>query len=624
MFSIFKRPGRSPSSLSTNRRHSISLSTKSNSINEEYLYMDEVYDLNEEKPIFEYGSRLSMNLNGIINEKSCLIYFVQFLESKKSLHLIKFYLDTENFKTASENDTKYEEKTECACLSECAKNDLVSPKTVQPIIEPSIESSKTNEEQTNENDAENSKNDVPGCKTPFDLSMQKSLTDDEKSQIYAENNKRQLVRSESINSKHTCKTTDAISIYKKYFMPSSTQYVSLPVSILSEISLVLCSDERQSCQDQTIPTNLFEMAQHYVLEKLEQDYLNEFLQSDLYCRYCIEFLSSGEMNLNDILFSESALFYFMEYLEQANERNCLDFWMAAINFRKHYENEVICDSNRNEGQSDAMILYEKYFSLQATCPLKISPTIRSAIEECICSNESKSKISRCFDRPLKIIEHYLEREFFPNFLESQLYSKFVVELQSKLSDYNRIDIASSSSQLSTPRITKHRKTMSDCTNKSSKDIRRQNFISQHNTLLAMESPNNSIAFKKNTSFPSSSSSSSSAAATHSPDMHIDSRHFVDPDMLWQRHHLNGGNVLKFGRINSLGRYERDFEICPTYSKNWSLSGMGSSTIKNVVRKLVNIPEDKIQEEIAWQIAEMIIDDVLSVTMSDENNLRKSN
>ncbi|XP_055851001.1 A-kinase anchor protein 10, mitochondrial [Episyrphus balteatus] len=611
MFKIFKRPGRqsnerSSSERNDTKRHSLSLSTTSSSINEESPYIDEIYDINEEQPIFEYVSRLSMNLNAIINEKSCLIYFVQFLESKKALPLIKFYLDTENFKTASENDTSCKNPDESCCF--CSFSDDANNKASSKTEKSTVVDSKAGENNSEAHNKDNN-TDVPGSEARYDLSMQKSLTDDEKSQIYAENNKRQLVRSESTTSKHTtCKTTDAISIYKKYFMPSSAQYVSLPVGILSEISLVLCSDERQSCQNQKISTNLFGSAQHYVLEKLEQDYLNEFLQSDLYCRYCIEFLSSSEMILNDILYSESALFYFMEYLEQENQRNCLDFWMAAINFRKHYEKEDICDSNRNEAQSDAMILYEKYFSLQATCPLKISPNIRSIVEECICSNESTSRISRCFDRPLKIIEHYLEREFFPNFIESQLYSKFVVELQSKLSDYNRMDIASN--QVATPRITKHRKTMSDCTNKTSKDLRKH-YISQHNTLLAMES-HSSTQSKRSTS----------SSTNNSPDMQIDSRHFVDPDMLWQRHQSNG-NVLKFGRINSLGRYERDFEICPTTSKNWSLSSMGSNTIKNVVRKLVNIPEDKIQEEIAWQIAEMIIDDVLSITMNRELSSRKS-
>ncbi|XP_055923563.1 A-kinase anchor protein 10, mitochondrial [Eupeodes corollae] len=609
MFNIFKRPGRTTerrhSEKNNAKRHSISLSTNS-STNEESPYIDEIYDINEEQPIFEYGSRLSMNLNAIINEKSCLIYFVQFLEAKKALPLIKFFLDTENFKTASENEKKNKNPDASCCV--CSFSDHANCDWI-PIKNQNSSVKDSKDVPDNDNKNSENKNDVSGATTRYDLSMQKSLTDDEKSQIYAENNKRQLVYSESTTSKHTCKTTDAISIYKKYFMPNSEQHVSLPVSILSEISLVLCSDERQLCQSQTIPTNLFENARHYALGKLEQDYLNEFLQSDLYCRYCIEFLSSSEIILNDILYSESALFYFMEYLEQENQRNCLDFWMAAINFRKHYENAAIGDSNRNEAQSDAMILYEKYFSLQANFPLRISPNIRSIIEECICSNESRSRISHCFDRPLKIIEHYLEREFFPNFLESQLYSKFLVELQSKLSDHNRVDIASK--QLTNPRVSKHRKTMSDCTNKTSKDLRKH-FISQHNTLLAMES-HNSVQSKKN---------ACSSINNSSPDMHIDSRHFVDPDMLWQRHQTSG-NVLKFGRVNSLGRFERDFEIFPTASKNWSLTGMGSSTIKNVVRKLVNIPEDKIQEEIAWQIAEMIVDDVLSITMSSELSSRKS-
>lgn len=616
MFNIFKRPesnsNKCPQSEKNDaKRHSISLSTTSSSINEESLN-DEMYDINEEEPFFECSSRLSMDFNAIINEQSCLIYFVQFLESKKSLPMIKFYLDTENFKTASENGKKCTNKNENCFCSFCdyTRTDfrITEDHQHRPFQDLKLDEKHSD---TTLNKKEET-NNLPSSKAPYDLSMQKSLTDDEKSQIYAENNKKQKCQQPE-NTMNTCRTTDAISIYKKYFIPNSAHYVSLPVSILSEISLVLCSDERHSCQCQQISTNLFTNAQNYVREKLEQNYLNEFLQSDLYCRYCIEFINSCEIKLNDILYSESALFYFLEYLEQENQRNYLDFWMAAINFRRHYENEAVSDSIREEAQSDAMILYEKYFSLQANCPLRIPINIRSIVEESICSNEPMTKISRCFDRPLKIIQHYLEREFFPNFLQSQLYSKFVVELHSKLNDHNRMDVATTSNQAAIPRITKHRKTMSDCTNKKTKDLQKH-FISQHNTLLAMESHSSTLSRNKR-SMPSTSNSS--------PDMQIDSRHFVDPDMLWQRNLVNSGNTLKFGRVNSLGRYERDFEFCPSTSKNWSLSGIGSSRIKNVARKWVNIPEDKIQEEIAWQVAEMIIDDVLSITMNRKLSSSKS-
>jgi len=51
--------------------------------------------------IFTYNSRLSMNLASIVNDPNCLSYFVQYLDTRQALPLIKFYLDIENFKRAA-------------------------------------------------------------------------------------------------------------------------------------------------------------------------------------------------------------------------------------------------------------------------------------------------------------------------------------------------------------------------------------------------------------------------------------------------------------------------------------------------------------------------------------------
>lgn len=130
--------------------------------------------------------------------------------------------------------------------------------------------------------------------------------------------------------------------------------------------------------------------------------------------------------------------------------------------------------------------------------------------------------------------------------------------------------------------------MSDCTH-----------ISQHNTLLASMDqlpPKSTINQQQ------------------SGNLNIDARQLTNPQLLWQRPIVG---ALKFGFVNSLGRYERDFEAVDAVghkSQPWSLSVSGSK-IKNAMRKLVNLPEDNVQEEIAWQVAEMIVKDVTSVTLS---------
>ncbi|XP_021706589.1 A-kinase anchor protein 10, mitochondrial-like [Aedes aegypti] len=167
------------------------------------------------------------------------------------------------------------------------------------------------------------------------------------------------------------------------------------------ISLALCGG--------TCSERIFDDAQQYLLEAMEKSYLNAFLESSFYSKYTFEVLSSDSLTLKDILCSEMALFYFMEYLEQKGKRYILEFCVTVSHFRRSTEN--------SQGQEDAVVLYEKYYSLQATCPLKVSDKIRFLVEEGICSPEA-GMIKNCFEIPSRIIERFLEKRYFQGFLKS--------------------------------------------------------------------------------------------------------------------------------------------------------------------------------------------------------------
>lgn len=421
-----------------------------------------------------------------------------------------------------------------------------------------------------------------------DISIRISLTDDEKSKI-CENKKitecNRNVKNETesnieSNKKikfHSTIATDAIRIFKKYLTTNSIHFVDVSAVILSNISLALCTN-----QDSTnISPNCFDDAQNQIFNRLENKFLNEFLESMFYSKFTVDILSNDEITLNDILFSESALFYFMEFLEQENKRVFLEFWMSANNFKNNLEN----DYEHNHAQNDAMILYEKYFSLQATNSLEMSKNVRLTVESNICEI---GNISNCFNHPIRIIEHFLDKKYFKLFLKSQLYYQYLSELFNKIEKLNIKDEVKKKSN--------HRKTNSDCTYENTKDLR-NNYISTQNTLLAMESSTTKIR-----------SSSTS-------DMQIDSRQIYNPDLLWRRRNSVAG--LSFGRISALGRYEREFEEIDSIKteQNWSLAS-GGNRLKKAVKKLVNLPEDKVREEIAWQVAEMIVKDITNVTLSN--------
>ncbi|KAH8271098.1 hypothetical protein KR018_007819, partial [Drosophila ironensis] len=510
--------------------------------------------------IFTYNSRLSMNLASIVSEPNCLSYFVQYLDTRQALPLVKFYLDIENFKRAALAQEK-----------EATAREEITPKTEE-------KSSPSKDD-----------NDVPELKTLCDLSMRNPLTDDEKSRIYAETNK-QINRQKCATDTELSRASvsDAIAIYQKYLIVNASLQVELPIVILAHISLLLCG--RDSSQpSKPIPASCFDEAREFVLEQLEREHVQGFLQSGYYSTYCLELIEGGSINIYDVLYSELALFYFTEYLEQRQERECLEFWITGINFRKSFASED-SEEDRKAAQSDAMIIYDRYFSLQSECRLWMSQKLRLRVEQAICA---PAELWQAFDLALLVTAKYLEQKYFADFLKSHIFDNYVNELKVKRD--NSTSNANIQHKLSLRRTGKainpqqrHRKTlsMSDCTH-----------ISQHNTLLASMDP-----------LPSKT-----AIAQQPGNLNIDSRQLTNPQLLWQR----PAGALKFGFVNSLGRYERDFEAVDAValkSQPWSLSVSGNK-IKNAMRKLVNLPEDNVQEEIAWQVAEMIVKDVTSVTLS---------
>lgn len=494
---------------------------------------------------------------------------------------------------------------------------------------------------------------VPDANSMTNVSsdMGRPLTDDEKSQLCEQNHQKyqNLMHKDAVSpilppatiiedevldineqndtpvtkTRRTCfqssLASDAIRIFKKYLTSKSPHHIEMPATVLANISLALGANSDIDIESRTEPTEigqLFVDAQAFVLQALERDHLNEFIESSFYCKYCVDILTGDSLKIKDLLSCDSALFYFMEFLEQETQRHYLDFWLAAINFRKLLSANVEADdSDVAQAQSDALVLYEKYFSLQATSSLQMSDRIRFAIEENICTTTVAS-ISGCFDVAVTIVERYLDQKYLRPFLTSHLFYKYLSELLHRIDGPATSGLPSSQSTPTKPN--RHRKTYSDCTNEKTLQYRQSIPISSQNTLLAMESSSGSGKTKK--------VRSSTAAA----DMQIDSKQMYNPDLLWLRKRPSSiGAGLSFGRVDALGRYERDFDMEPVTAIGHNgaegkavLTSKGNR-IRQVVRRLVNLPEDHVQEDIAWQMAEMIVKDITSITLSSSNGNRQT-
>lgn len=573
-------------------------------------------------------TRLHRNINDILSDRTTLSFFVQFLESKHGLPLVKFWLDIEAFKAVQSGQSSLRRESRNSNYDTGKNRTSINEGTesIRPFDDcVSISTTSCSESNIDESEEiqSNVGDEVDHSKAPeptYDIErMTQSLTDDEKSKICEKKRLKEEVEEDGkVRNPQPTILEDALRIYRKYLVTDSVYSIELPATILSKLSLALCENETEAESD-TNSSKLweaFEEAQRHVRDVMEKEYLSDFLESSFYCKYTIEVLTGESLNLREILYCESALFYFMEFLEQEKDVKLpyLEFWLSATNFRKQADQSFQLDPKQLK--SDALVIYEKWFSLQATSPLNFSNRVRTKVEERICSLDPS--IGQCFDLAVKIVEVFLERCCFKKFVKSQLFYKHLSEIMSKsdgsegMQSANGVIRRNSSLSISFPIKRQHRRTNSETIEK--KTIPRS--ISTQNTLLA------GLDHKKN---------------KNTTDLHIDSRQLADPDLLWRR--KSSVNGLSFGRVDAFGRYERDFELptgstsIPTSKSAFQLQNnsidvddpqsllelnSAQNRFKNVMRKLVHLPDDSAQQEIAWQVAEMIVKDVTSITLHNSN------
>ncbi|XP_018317287.1 A-kinase anchor protein 10, mitochondrial [Mycetomoellerius zeteki] len=506
---------------------------------------------NDIKEACAFSSQLSKALPEILKDKSALGYFIQFMDTKKHIALIKFWLEVE-------------------CL--CSASGMPDTQKVRR----SDQKEMLNALPTSLDDNENFSCDM--LANDVDTQTSSEISFDERTGDVTSNGmpKTSQAVSDTRQSNHDCEgrrhdmtTTrqDALRIYKKYILKE--------VLGVNQISEELRLDMEKAIVQENIEPILrcLSAVQSIVYNILENEYINDFLRSEFHCKHQIDVLTSGNVQLADILYNETAFFYFMEFMELENKRELLDFWMSAISYKQNLL-EKQGAANPEEAQSDAVIIYEKYFSLQATMPLGFSDKIRFHVEQNICREDEGGPQPDCFDKPSKIVYNFLDKHYLPVFLSSQLYYKYLSEL------INTIQTSPCPSLHS-----KIRRTGSDCSSEVSSVCTSMPSISQIG--------NNGNRLPDN-------------KKTINSHLNIDTRQLYDPDSLWRRNKYS----LSIGYVDNLGRFITEIEPDPHRKYE--------SRLTRVVKRFVNIEQDKAKEELAWRIAEMIIREITSLTLGASN------
>ncbi|XP_039518227.1 A-kinase anchor protein 10, mitochondrial isoform X1 [Pimephales promelas] len=513
-------------------------------------------------------------------------YFIQFMETRSSDHLVRFWLEAESFRSTSWSRVRAHSlnSVKHSTLAEPATA-LGSPDSPESPEDPSRPSAP--DEGDEEDPFSSRTSSRPHTPSPQDTNSYTGAPIGHRNSVSSEGAARPgtphlqpTVRSETPTRQPSSRTgtpvkgqsagglrelseklmksieRDAVNIFTKYISPDAARPIPITEQIRNDIVAKICGEDGQ------VDPNCFVIAQSVVFSIIDQQHFSEFLRSHYFCKYQIEVLTSGSVFLADILFCESALFYFSEYMEKEDAMNVLQFWLAAENF----QDQLAAKKGQYDGQeaqNDAMILYDKYFSLQATNPLGFGDSVRMEIESNIC--REGGPLPDCFNTPLRQAWTTMEKVYMPGFLSSNLYYKYLSDLINSV----RVD-EFIGGNANTP-----------------------------NQGWTQESDRNSGVTEGSQAQQGTKKAAIKILKNFDEAITVDIAS-LDPESLYQRPYAG----MTFGKVNELGQFIREAEPEPDVKKS------KGSMFSQAMKKWVQGNSDEAQEEMAWKIAKMIVNDVM--------------
>ncbi|CAL8398403.1 unnamed protein product [Boreogadus saida] len=531
----------------------------------------------------ETRSRLSKTLEQIVRDGVAVPYYVQFLEARGADHLARFWLEAERFRSSSWS------RVRAHSLNSVKHSSLAEPVPSSPEggdmapVAPGTPTATATataglgvwdvphvlhrETLGGERDERPGTPRTPGTPmtpgtpgTPSTPGTPGRLTPTSRAGTPLKLPSTSALRDLSDNLIKSIES-DAVTVFTKYISPDAARPIPITEQIRNDIVAKICGE------DGLVDPNCFVIAQSVVFLLLEQQHFTEFLRSHHFCKYQIEVLTSGSVYLADILFSESALFYFSEYMEKEDAVNVLQFWLAADNF----QDQLAAKKGQYDGQeaqNDAMILYDKYFSLQATNPLGFGDSVRMEIESNIC--REGGPLPDCFTTPLRQAWTTMETVYMPGFLSNNLYYKYLSDLINSVRADEFVNTSTPAGQ--------------GAASDGDRGTSSEGSQAQLGTRKA------AVRILKNFDEAITVDASS-----------------LDPEVLYQRPYAG---KMTFGKVNELGQFIREAEPEPDVKKS------KGSMFSLAMKKWVQGNSDEAQEEMAWKIAKMIVNDVIHQSNHD--------
>ncbi|XP_032697238.1 A-kinase anchor protein 10, mitochondrial isoform X5 [Lontra canadensis] len=279
----------------------------------------------------ETKSSLSKTLEQVLHDTVVLPYFIQFMELRRMEHLVKFWLEAESFHSTtwsrirahSLNTVKQSSLAEP--VSPSKKHETATSFVTESLDKRLEDSSSTQLLMTQSEgiDLNNRTSNIQNhlllsreCDSAPSLHLEMARTGTHPvSMETQESSSRLIVASRNSPSSPLKELSgklmksieqDAVNTFTKYISPDAAKPIPITEAMRNDIIAKICGEDGQ------VDPNCFVLAQSIVFSAMEQEHFSEFLRSHHFCKYQIEVLTSGTVYLADILFCESALFYFSE------------------------------------------------------------------------------------------------------------------------------------------------------------------------------------------------------------------------------------------------------------------------------------------------------------------------
>ncbi|CAD5214380.1 unnamed protein product [Bursaphelenchus okinawaensis] len=375
---------------------------------------------------------------------------------------------------------------------------------------------------------------------------------------------------------------EARQIWNTYLSPSAFQRINLPTAVVKSIDFETLNK-----------VDCYSKAQSYVWDQLKNVHFKGFMKSPYFIMHQVECFKTGCLELVDILSDHRLLSPFVEFLESQHRQNLIEFILTV----ESYEEQIV-NCSPEEKQEAAMIIYNKYISMQATDPLEFDSAIRTDVESKICT-ENGIPQGAVFNKAKYASQAVLETHYIPMFMKTDLYRSYVDMLAKSVQRFVQMEDDRSihnnelrMKRTSLPAEPTFKPIDSNINNNKSNNCK---------GLLTTQLSTNSTPVKreynhyKDRSISTSSTVGDDESSSQCSDASVSKRL---PSAL--------------GRIDILGRYESLFDTSLYHNEETPKSGFRGVLNKYLKQSMAQ------EDEKSYEMARLIVEDIQNMVINHEN------